>query len=514
MTELERLAGSVLCVGFPGDAPDADALAELRSLAPGGVILFDRNVSTPERTRVLVDAVCEALGDAPRPVVAIDQEGGRVMRLRRGATQAPSAMAVAAAGDAELAERLARAIAGDLRRIGVSLNLAPVADVAGESESTVIGTRAFADNARRAATFVVAMLRGFQGGGIGATLKHFPGHGATAGDSHAELPIVYETLARLHEVDLVPFAAGIAAGARAVMTGHIVVNALDPDRPASLSERVVTGLLRDELGFAGLVITDCLQMDAIARSVGTARGAVMALAAGADLLTISHDLAVARNARDAIVAAVERGELPRARLEAAAEATLRFRAAAASAMASETPAPDGEIAGMIARRAVTLVRGRVALRSDVPLNVVSFEGGAGDGVAALAGDRPQLHLALRRRGIRSESLRVPLEPSAEMIENLLALIRAQAGRSLVIVVRRAHLHREQMRTIDALLAAVPEAILISANEPYEVPWLRQARTVLCTYGDEETMLEALADVLAGRAEATGNSPVALWDVVI
>ena len=514
MTGLERLASSVLCVGFPGDAPDAAVLAELRELVPGGVILFGRNVSTPERTRGLVDAVGAALGNAPPPIVAIDQEGGRVMRLRRGTTASPSAMAVTAAGDPVLAERLGRAMAGDLRRIGVNLNFAPVLDLALEPASTVIGTRAYSDSAARAAEFGTAMLRGLQGGGVGATLKHFPGHGATATDSHAGLPIVGAALATLRARELVPFCAGIAAGVRAVMAGHIIATALDPDLPASLSPRVLTGLLRDELGFDGLIVTDCLQMDAIARSVGTARGAVLALAAGADGLTISHDLAVARAARDAIVAAVERGEVPRARLEAASAAMLRFRSAAAGATATDTPAPDGEIAGMIAQRAVTLVRGRIALRSDVPLNVVSFEGGAGDGIAALAAERPELHLALRRRRFRSDSLRVALEPSGEMIENLLGLIQAQAGRGLVIVMRRAHLHAAQRRAIDALLAAAPDAILISANEPFDVPCFTKARTVLCTYGDEEIMLEALADVLAGTIEASGRLPVTLGDVKI
>jgi len=510
MNELERLVSSLLCVGFSGDVPDAAVLAELRALAPGGVILFGRNVSTPEVTRAVVDAVCDALGGTSRPIVAIDQEGGRVMRLRRGATPGPSAMAVAAAGDLELAERLATAMAGDLRRIGVNLNLAPVADLALEPASTVIGTRAFSDDPARAAQYVAATVRGLQRGGIGATLKHFPGHGATATDSHTALPIVGDPVATLRARELVPFEAGILAGAEAVMAGHIIATALDPDVPASLSARVLTGLLRDELGFAGLIVTDCLQMDAIARSVGTARGAVMALAAGADLLTISHDLAVAREARDAIVAAVESSELPIARLEAAAASISRFRSAAAEV--GDRPAPDAEIAAAIAHRAVTLVRGKPVQNSDVPLNVVSFEGGTGDGAAALTVERPELHLALRRRRIRSESLRVAIEPSAEMVENLLGLIQAQAGRGLAIVMRRAHVHAAQANAIDALLAASPEAVLISANEPFDVVRFPQARTVLCTYGDEEIMFEALADVLAGKSEPMGRLPVSLQGI--
>ena len=316
MTALERLAGGTLCVGFQGDAPAGAPLDELCDLAPGGIVLFSRNLSvSPERDRELVDSIRERLGGA---IFAIDQEGGRVVRLRRGALALPSAMAVAASGEPSAAELLALGVAGDLRAIGVDLNFAPVADLALAASGTVIGTRAYSDDPQRAAALVAATVRGLRRGDIGATLKHFPGHGATTVDSHVALPVLEVDGATLRAREFVPFEAGIAAGARAVMVGHLLVPALDRERPASLSRRAIGDVLRRELGFEGVVVTDCLQMDAIAKGVGTVRAAVLALAAGADMLAISHDLNLARAARDAIVAAVESGELSRAALEAAA----------------------------------------------------------------------------------------------------------------------------------------------------------------------------------------------------
>ena len=493
-----------MCVGFQGDAPAGAPLDELRDLAPGGIVLFSRNLSaSPERNRELVDSIREGLGGA---IFAIDQEGGRVVRLRRGALALPSAMAVAASGEPSAAELLALGVAGDLRAIGVDLNFAPVADLALATCGTVIGTRAYSDDPQRAAAFVAATVRGLQRGGIGATLKHFPGHGATAVDSHVALPLLEVDGATLRAREFVPFEAGIAAGARAVMVGHLLVPALDRDRPASLSRRVIDDVLRRELGFDGVVVTDCLQMDAIAQGVDTIRAAVLALAAGADMLAISHDLSVARAARDAIVAAVGSGELSRAALEAASARVAGLRRDP-SAPVEEFDARG--LAERIARDAITLLRGDAMLPRDRPVNVVSFEGGAGDGVAPAHGDSLSLHLALRRRRVPAELLRVALAPDEEMLENLCALLAAQRDRSVVIVMRRAHVHEAQARAIDALLGLVPEAIVVSALEPFDLSRFPQARAMLCTYGDDEATIDALADILAGVATPAGSLPVAL-----
>jgi beta-N-acetylhexosaminidase len=236
-------------------------------------------------------------------------------------------------------------------------------------------------------------------------------------------------------------------------------------------------------------------MDAIARGVGTVRAAVMALRAGADVLTISHDLDVARATRDAIVAALETGELDRARLEAAASRSRALQEKRGGAL--PTGIDLAATVTAISRRAITLVRGDPVLPSYEAVNVVSFDSDA------------SLHLALRRRRLQAESLRVAANPDDEMIENLAALIEAQAARSLVVLMRRAHLFSQQSRAIEALLGRVPEAVLVSAAEPFDAVHFLGARNVLCAYGDDEPTLEALADVLTGRLVPAGTSPVRL-----
>ncbi len=501
------LAGSVLCLGFAGASPADAPLDELRELAPAGTILFARNVTTVERTRELAAALRVALG--PELFVAIDQEGGRVARLRSGVRAIPSMMAVGACDDEGLAERLGAAIARDLRAAGLNLDLAPVLDLALEAANGAIGTRSFGDDPARVAALGCALARGLENAGVGATFKHFPGHGATPGDSHVELPVVSADAALLRARDLVPFAAAIGAGARAVMAAHVVVTAFDPERPASLSPRVLHDLLRTEYGFAGVCFSDALEMDAVARERGIEAAATAALAAGVDCLVLgTDDLRIARGVRDAIVAALARGELERTRLAAAAARVQRLRAEL-TATADRAPAGDEDVGALIARRAITVVRGTAACAAGEALTVVSFEGTRYDGAAGAQHDGASLSLALRRRRVSSESLRVPLAPDDAMLEQLLDLIGAQPERRLALVMRRAHLHAAQRRALDALLAVAPDALVVSALEPFDVACVPAARNVVCCYGDDEATFEALADVLTGRCAAQGKLPVAL-----
>jgi len=502
----------VLCVGLGAATLAENEREALETLGPGGIVLFARNVSTRERTQALAAAARDAIGGAAPALVCIDEEGGRVSRLHFGATL-PAAMALGAAADEQLAERAGTVLAHRLRSVGVNVDFAPVLDLALDARSTVIGTRSFGDEPERAAALGSAFLRGLQCAGVAATVKHFPGHGATAADSHRELPIVTASAVTLQGRELVPFATAFAAGAAAVMTAHVVIRAFDAERPATLSPRVLTELLRAKLGFAGVCFTDCLEMDAIAKTVGTTRGAVLALAAGADCLLVSHDLALAREVRDAIVAAVDEGELPLARVEeAAARIAVLRRSFLSTGIATDGEAELDEVSREIARRAIVVVRGEPRLDPARPVTVISFEGAAGDGIALSAAERPSLSLALRRRRFRSELLRVPLatnEPNQAMRDLLLELLRTQGDRNVVVVARRAHLHEAQRAALDAVFVTAPHTVAISALEPFDVPALAGAETVVCTFGDDEASVEALADVLAGVATATGSMPVSL-----
>lgn len=496
MADLEVLAGSVLCVGVPDANLSAETRTELAALGPGAVVLFARNISTLEETRTLVARSRDAIGGTAPALVCVDQEGGRVVRLRFADEPMPSMLSLGATGDVALAERAGARLANDLRAVGANVNFAPVLDLALEPESTLIGTRSLGADPRTVAALGVALVAGMQGRSVAATPKHFPGHGATAVDSHVALPVVSADARTLRERELVPFAAAFRAGARAVMTAHVVVPAFDPDRPATLSPRILSGLLREELGFRGVCFTDCLMMDAIARAPGTAQGAVLALGAGADVAVISHDLALARSARDAIVSAVRAGTLPLERLEEAADRVARLRAWAAPAAEAIEPIDD-DLARETARLAIAVLRGRAHVDPARPVTIVSFEGVAADGIAGSDAKRPSLSLALRRRRVKSELLRVALEPDAAMLETLLEVARAQSGRQFLVIARRAHRHAAQRQAIDGLLDVAPDAIVVSGLEPFDVASLDRAHTLVCTYGDEPANMEALADALTG-----------------
>ncbi len=514
MNDVARLAGEVLCVGIPADVLDESTRAEVARLGPGAFVLFARNVSTRDGTRALVRELRAAAGGDAPALVGIDQEGGRVARLAFDRTPMPAMMALGATGDPAFAERAGARLAADLRAIEANVDFAPVLDLALEGGSTVIGNRAFGDDPARVATLGRALVRGLEGAGIVSVPKHFPGHGATALDSHAARPTVATTLAELRARELVPFVAAFAAGARAVMGAHVVFRALDADRPATLSHRILTTLLREELGFRGVCFTDCLQMDAVATTFGTARAAALAIAAGADCAIVSHDLALAAGARDAIVAAIADGTLPYERLvEAAGRVRSLRRAIAPHDGDVDADAAGSDVAAEIAARSIARVSGSVIVDDRLPVTVVSFEGTASDGIATSATERPSLSLALRRRRMRSELLRVALEPDLAMREMLAEVLAMQGERNVVIVARRAHLHAAQRETIAELIARAPHAIAISAREPFDLDALARARGVLASFGDEASSIDALADVLCGRREATGTVPVGTPSIV-
>jgi beta-N-acetylhexosaminidase len=481
------LAARALCVGFEGAAAAQAPLERLRALAPGGLILFARNVTSRDQTAHLVAQARRASGAT---LVAIDQEGGRVARLRVQAVEMPAMMALGATGDAELAGRAGAQIGRDLRRIGVDVDFAPVVDLALEPRNTVIGARSLGSQAECVGVLASALARGLQRSGVAATAKHFPGHGATEVDSHLALPAIDADLATLRARELVPFRACIAGGIDAVMVAHIIVRALDPKLPSSVSRAVVSGLLREELGFEGAVFTDCIEMQAIAGSIGSAPAAVAALAAGVDCVVVSHHLDVAEAIVEEIVRALGDGRLERRRLE---EAAARLEQLPRKNI--DGADDDASIGVEIARRAVSVQRGDVTLEPG-PVTVVSFEDATHDGVGDA--ERAGLHQALRRRGVKSEIMRVPLDPQGADVSLLLSVVEGLGPRNVVVVTRRADLHPAQRTAVEALVRARPAAILISAREPYDAGLFEAARSVACIYGDQAVSFEGLADRMTAR----------------
>jgi len=312
---LDRDVASLLCVGFHGTTPSPEVL-ELIQRGVGGVILFTRNVESAEQVAELTAALKRAAG---RPLlVSIDQEGGRVARLRapHGFTELPPMRALGETGDAALAFDTGALLGRELRAVGIDQDYAPVVDVDTNPLNPVIGDRSLSRHPAEVGRLGAALARGLQSMGVAACAKHFPGHGDTAQDSHHDLPRLAHALDRLRAVELPPFTALARAGVAAVMTAHVIFEPLDATRPATLSPAVMR-LLRDECGFTGCCVSDDLEMKAITAHFDLGDVAPDAVAAGVDQLLVCHTAAVQHRAIDLVREAVGAGRIPRQRLEEA-----------------------------------------------------------------------------------------------------------------------------------------------------------------------------------------------------
>ncbi|MFD8633517.1 glycoside hydrolase family 3 protein, partial [Streptomyces sp. NPDC059656] len=306
---LTRDALAVLQPGFEGTTAPAWLLRQVRE-GLTAVGLFGRNIASAEQLAALTAQLRAERDDV---LVAIDEEGGDVTRLEvRDGSSFPGNLALGAVDDTALTREVARELGRRLAECGVNLNWAPSADVNSNPDNPVIGVRSFGADTHLAARHTAAYVEGLQAAGVAACTKHFPGHGDTSVDSHHALPRIDVDLATLAARELVPFKAAMEAGTKAVMSAHILVPALDPTRPATLSPQILTGLLRGELGYEGLIVTDGMEMNAIAGTYGIERGSVLAIAAGADAICVGGGLAdeaTVLRLRDALVTAVRDGTL-------------------------------------------------------------------------------------------------------------------------------------------------------------------------------------------------------------
>ena len=312
---VRRTIGQLLIGSLPGMTITPELRSLAREFSLGGVILFARNIEAPEQVAELAHDLQSLATDAPL-WVSVDQEGGRVARLRAPFTVWPPMATLGRSGDVELAGRFAAALAAELRAVGITLDYAPVLDIHTNPKNPIIGDRALGEEADVVARMGVAIVRALQAGGVAACGKHFPGHGDTSVDSHLDLPLVEHPPDRIRRVECVPFREAIAAGVEFIMTAHVLMPAFDEERPATLSPRVVQALLRDELRFPGVILSDDLEMKAIARDYSVPDAAVQAVTAGCDgLLVCSGDVGVQAETLEALVHAEEDRRIPFTRLD-------------------------------------------------------------------------------------------------------------------------------------------------------------------------------------------------------
>ena len=455
---LAPAAAACLFPGFGGEAVP-DWLKGLLSQGLGGVVLFARNIRDPEQVTALTEALRAERGEI---LVATDEEGGDVTRLEaaRGSSF-PGNFALGAVDDPALTSRVAAAIGGELAAVGIDLDLAPVADVVVDPAAAIVGVRSFGSDTELVARQVAAFVEGLQSAGVAACAKHFPGHGEAVGDSHLELPVAGADLETLRARALPPFAAAVGAGLRAVMTAHVRFTALDQE--AATLSRPWIELLRSELGFDGVVMTDALEMQGAGGPAGIEESAVRALTAGADALCLGADLSPEQveGAHGAIVDAVQAGRLDEERLLEAAG-----RVAALAAWTSPRPAHDPE-AGVEAARRALRVEGDPSLEGE-PLIVELWPeatiaaGEAHHGLGEILG---------------AETIRLREGDRVSPI-----------GDSVVVVVRDAHRHAWQRELVPA------GAVVVETGLPEWRP--AGARAYVATYGAGRANLEAAAELLA------------------
>ncbi|MBT2209398.1 MULTISPECIES: glycoside hydrolase family 3 protein [Actinomadura] len=472
--DLARLARGTLLPSFPGPTAPRWVLDALEA-GLGGVTLFalTGNVPSPESLAALTMQMRKA-GD---PFVTIDEEGGDVTRLGGHATGSPypGNAALGAVDDPELTRRVYRSLGAELAEVGVNLNFAPSVDVNTADDNPVIGTRSFGPDPELVARHAAAAVTGTQEAGVAACAKHFPGHGATVEDSHLSVPLVDADLELLDRRELVPFRAAIEAGTRAVMTGHLNLPAITRGVPATLSGAAITGLLRERLGYQGVIVTDALDMEGASGEIGIPEASVRALIAGADLLCLGpNEHAETLTATlEAIVAAVRAGRLTEERLAASAGRTGRLK----QWLAGHSPAVVDRAAGLEAARRAIRVSGSLPGWSAAPL-VVELEATGNIAVGPTPwGLNPWAPDAVQADGAEGEADRV---------------LERATGRGLVVVLRDAHRHAGQRALTTALLTARPDTVVVEMGLPV---WRPGSAVYLATYGAAAANAQAAAELL-------------------
>ncbi|MEV8437846.1 glycoside hydrolase family 3 protein [Actinosynnema sp. NPDC051121] len=474
----------------------------------GGIVYFawSGNTANPAQVATLSNGI-QRVSRVP-VLISTDQEHGVVSRIGAPATLFPGNMALGAARDPGSAGLAAEIAGRELRAMGVTQDFAPVADVNVNALNPVIGVRSFAEDPGLTAELVEAQVRGYERGGVSATAKHFPGHGDTAVDSHTGLPVIGHSREEWERLDAPPFRRAIAAGVDSIMTAHLVVPALDPSGdPATLSRPIITGLLRDRLGYDGVVITDSLGMAGVRQKYGDDRVPVLALKAGVDQLLMPPDIDIAVNA---VLAAVRGGELTEHRIDQSVRRILRMKAKRGlfgGQFADPARLPElvgteqhRQAAQRITDRTTTLVRN--AILPVRPATVFAT------GWGTAADPVPQrFAAAVGRRSTTADALVTGANPNQATIDQAVA---GAGGADLTIVAtNKAWADTGQQNLVKALLATGKPVVVIAVRDPYDIAYFPEARTYLATYSYTEVSVESAVRVLYGEHAPVGKLPVTI-----
>lgn len=515
----EQKIGQLFCVSFSGAELDESVKKFFKEYYIGNVILFSKNIENAEQTAALCRGIqSEITADTGVPAfIGTDQEGGTVVRVTDGAVYYPGAMAVSAAGSAEYARKVGENMGSELKSLGINVDFAPVADVNSNPDNPVIGVRSYGDSPDTVGAMAEAFAEGMASASEICTAKHYPGHGDTDADSHYGLPMVDKSLDEIRQSELLPFKRLVTKDIPAVMAAHIIYPQIDSEYPASMSKILLTDVLRGELGFEGMVVTDGLRMGAVADGIGTPEACVAAVNAGADLLLTgsggeTEDLSLEPQIKcvERVREAVKNGEITKETLDSAVLRILKCKQehgagkSAFEPLDNQTLKEHRALASEISRKSITLIRdknGLLPVRSSEKVLVISS-----DRVKRL--DEGSAKAAVTMAEYMAEKL----GGGAEFITGKLTegetktLAKKAAGYDKVIIGTNRISHAE---LVNAVTAQNPNTITVSLDNPYILRKLTDCGTFLCAYEYTSDSVESAAAVISGEAEAQGRLPVEL-----
>ncbi|MGI5947402.1 MAG: beta-N-acetylhexosaminidase [Lachnospiraceae bacterium] len=512
---LRTKLGQMICVGYDGLSPSEEFLHMIDEYKVGNIPLFRHNFESAQQAKQSVEALYNYVTAATGypPILSVDQEGGMVTRFSDDFTHFPGAMAVAATRNSEYAYQLGYLTGLEIKNIGANWDLAPVADINTNVSNPVIGVRSYGDTVSQVIEFSGAMIDGLEAANVGSMMKHFPGHGDTHQDSHFSLPRIEKTYEELLECELKPFIEGIKQGVPGIMTSHIIFPAIDPSGvPATMSKIIITDILRKKLGFEGIIRTDDLEMDAIAKHYGIVEGAVMAIKAGVDIISMSRSPHLVKELVERVENEISNGLLPMELIDNAFNRIVKIKARYCRSVPHNLSvigcSAHKNLANEISQNSITLIRtkeNQIPVRSENLLVVGTH-----------AFNQTNIHnpllLELNFANLVSNALHgtgitISVKPTDEEITQVMKA--AQAADTIIFGTYNAHLFDGQVQLANFLAATGKNLILAAMRNPYDATVLPTQTTLLACYEYTPCSINTLISVLSGELKPTGHLPITL-----
>lgn len=512
---LREKVGQMIMAGFPATEISFEYKKLVQEYKIANVIIFSHNVESKKQLSGLCSELQELIeANTGYPAfISVDQEGGMVTRMPRDVTNIPGAMAIAATGIPDNAYKAGLITAKELHALGININMAPDVDINSNKDNPVIGVRSYGDQKELVSAFGIEMMKGLTEGHVLSIIKHFPGHGDTAVDSHVGLPIINKSVNELLENELVPFSEAINNGAEAVMTSHILFPQIEKNNlPATMSREIITGLLREKLSFKGLIFSDCLEMEAIKTYYGTAKGALEAIKAGVNIVCVSHTAELVEETAKTIEAAVLNGDLSVDIINASVKKILEFKAKYAQ---YDVLKQDFSVVGCeehkaearrISKNSITLVQGHGEGLPHISNRTLFVGSYANRSTLVSSSVNKELNFPeYMAKEFGGAFIIIPSIPTEQDIDNILQ--QARTYESVVYGTYNGHLNRTQMELANKLCDKNENVIIVALRNPYDLGMVDKRAYSLAAYEYTTLAFESLVDVFKGDAIPTGKLSV-------